>query len=86
MVSVLCSVTNTLISLWLYISKGSRPYYCCSYAYFFNDSDDATYVTCLSEKWKEQNQKDLLEDEDGEQNAALHSHQRMLSPRACLQK
>lgn len=50
MVSVLCSVTNTLISLWLYISKGSRPYYCCSYAYFFNDSDDATYVTCLSEK------------------------------------
>lgn len=41
--------------------------------------------TCLAEKWKEQNQRDLQQDLSVEQHVAPHSYLKMLScPPACL--
>lgn len=54
-------------------------------ACIFND-DNVAYVTCLSEKWKEENQKDLPEDGYVERKVGLHSYLGVLSPRACLRK
>lgn len=61
----------------------------CMYVYIYIHThirgSDVTDVTCLHEKWKEQNQRDLQEDFSVEQSVAPHCYLKMLScPPACL--
>lgn len=72
--------TGHAYSTYIYTHK-----YICIHVCTHIRGSNVTDVTCLGEKWKEQNQMDLREDFSVEQNVAPHSYLKLFScPPACL--
>lgn len=75
-------LTGHTYSAYIYTHTQKYMYICM---YTHTRGSNVTDVTCLGEKWKEQNQRDLREDFSVEQNVAPHSYLKLFScPPACL--